>query len=233
MSDVTSDWGDETDGIEAEPYGLDESAAEREPGRILGVDVDELTRSLVGPAIRQVVQKTIGDAVKDAVKAALEDALDPTVLDELEAQAATAAARAVRDELQALDAETEPVEPTLYFGSVDEFVREYLVNAYRRRVDGQRSCWAARWWEYDEAVIRLEALWRSWEELRQDPATGMSVWWRDHADHHMNVLLSSDGPFAAAGEGGDGRINCNEKGQPLPYMAPPPGMFPDVREIAA
>jgi hypothetical protein len=229
MSDVTSDWGDESDGIEAEPFGLDEPAAAREPGRILGVDVDELTRSLVGPAIRQVVQKTIGDAVKDAVKSALEDALDQTVLDELEAQAATAAARAVRDELQALDAEPEPVEPTLYFGSVDEFVGEYLVNAYRRRVDGQRTMWAADWWKYDEAVIRLEALWRSWEELRQDPATGMSVWWRDHADHHMSVLLSADGPFAPAGEGGPERSNTNEKGQPLPYTAPPAGMFPDVR----
>ena len=227
-----SDWGDEDAGIEAEPFDLDGSAVEREPGRILGVDVDELARSLVGPAIRQVVQKTIGDAVKDAVKSALEDALDPSVLDKLKGQAATVAARAVRDELVALDLDPEPVEePTLYFGSVDEFVREYLVNAYRRRVDGVRSCWAARWWEYDEVVIRLEALWRSWEELRQDPTTGMSVWWRDHADHHMNVLLSSDGPFAAAGEGGENRINCNEKGQPLPYQAPPAGMFPDVREL--
>ncbi|WP_216666160.1 DUF4913 domain-containing protein [Actinomyces faecalis] len=26
---------------------------------------------------------------------------------------------------------------------------------------------------------------RSWEHPRQDPATGMSVWLRDHADHHM------------------------------------------------
>ncbi|BAS08684.1 hypothetical protein AHiyo4_21060 [Arthrobacter sp. Hiyo4] len=23
----------------------------------------------------------------------------------------------------------------------------------------------------------------------------MSIWWRDHADHHMGVLLSADGPF--------------------------------------
>lgn len=23
----------------------------------------------------------------------------------------------------------------------------------------------------------------------------MSLWWRDHADHHMGVLLSADGPF--------------------------------------
>lgn len=32
--------------------------------------------------------------------------------------------------------------------------------------------------------------------LRQDPTTGISVWFRDHADHHMAVLLDPDsGPF--------------------------------------
>lgn len=227
-----SDWGDEDTGIEAEPYDVDEPATDREPGRILGVDIQELARSVAGPAIRQVVQKAVTDAVKDAVQGAVDEALDPTVLEELQAQAATAAARAVDVELAALDAEPEPVdEPTLYYGSVDEFVREYLRHAYRRRVDGLRAVWAADWWEYDEAVIRLEALWRSWEELRLDPATGMSVWWRDHADHHMSVLLSPDGPFAAAGEGAGG-ANTNEKGKPLPYTEPPAGMFPDVRELS-
>ena len=98
---------------------------------------------------------------------------------------------------EAKPAEAAPDEavPTLYYGSVDEFVREHLRNVYRRRINGQRTVWAARWWEYDEAVIRLEALWRAWEHLRLDAATGMSVWWRDHADHHMAVLLDPDGPF--------------------------------------
>ncbi|MFK4806759.1 DUF4913 domain-containing protein [Microbacterium sp. ZW CA_36] len=225
-----SDWGDEGNGIEAEPFDVDESTATGEPGRLLGVDIQEFARSVAGPALHQVVQKAVTAAVRDAMQGAVDEALDPTVLEELHAQAATAAARAVSDELAALDADPEPVdEPTLYYGSVDEFVREYLVNAYRRRVDGQRTMWAADWWKYDEAVIRLEALWRSWEELRLNPATGMSVWWRDHADHHMSILLSADGPFAAAGEGGPDRPNTNEKGQPLPYTAPPAGMFPDVR----
>ena len=34
-----------------------------------------------------------------------------------------------------------------------------------------------------------------WEFLRLDETIGMSVWWRDHADHCMSVLLSADGPF--------------------------------------
>lgn len=123
-----------------------------------------------------------------------------------------------------------PVAPSLYYGSVDEFVREYLRNVYRRRIggDGRSRVWAAEWWRYDEAVIRLEALWRAWEHLRRDPSTGMSVWWRDHADHHMPILLDPDGPFAGA----EGEANSCKRGEPLPYAAPPEGLFPDVREAA-
>lgn len=74
-------------------------------------------------------------------------------------------------------------------------------------------------------MIRLEALWRSWEHLRKDPATGMSVWWRDHADHHTAAPLDPDGVFAGA----DGDENTCKRGEPLPYATPPAGLFPDVR----
>lgn len=122
---------------------------------------------------------------------------------------------------------SEPEQPTLYYGSVDEFVREYLRHAFKRKIDGKSRVWAARWWEYDEAVIRLEALWRSWEFLRRDPATGMSVWWRDHADHHMGVLMDPQGPFSAADTLAE--ENRAGKGAPLPYVAAPQVLFPDVR----
>jgi len=119
--------------------------------------------------------------------------------------------------------------PRLYFGSTDEFVRDYLRNVYRRRIDGEHRLWAGAWWKYDEAVIRLEALWRAWESLRLDPSTGMSVWWRDHADHHMPMLMDPNGAFAALDR--DDPANQNGKGGPLPYVAPPEGLFPDVREM--
>lgn len=114
--------------------------------------------------------------------------------------------------------------PRLYFGSVDEFVREMIVPVFKRRV-GDRSPfrWAADWWRYPEALLRLESLWRAWENLRLDPATGMSVWLRDHADYHLNVLMSDYGPFGKS-------MDSSELGDPLPYTAPPPGMFPDVRD---
>jgi len=88
--------------------------------------------------------------------------------------------------------------------------------------------WAAEWWRYAEAVSRLDSLWRAWEHLRLDASTGMSVWWRDHADHHMPILLDPDGPFAGA----EGELNSSKRGEPLPYAPPPEGLFPDVRENA-
>jgi hypothetical protein len=144
--------------------------------------------------------------------------------DELADEGIEAQTVAVDDEADAAGAEARP---TLYYGSVDEFVREYLRHVYRRRIDGRNRVWAARWWEHDEAVIRLEALWRAWEHLRQDPATGMSVWWRDHADHHMAMLMSPEGPFSAADPGA--KENQTRKGDSLPYQPPPAALFPDVR----
>lgn len=119
-----------------------------------------------------------------------------------------------------------PSAPPTKYGSVDEFVREYLRHVYKRRIDGRHRCWAGAWWRYEEAVIRLEALWRSWEHLRLDPDVGMSVWWRDHADYHMAVLMDPDGPFGDATEGPE---NMSRRGDPLPYVPPPAGMFVDER----
>lgn len=114
--------------------------------------------------------------------------------------------------------------PRLMYGSVDEFLREFLRHAYSRPVGGgnARNRWAAEWWHSAEAVMRLEAMWRSWEHLRRDPATGMSVWWLQHADPHMAVLLSPDGPFAKS----EDRASA---GEPLPYARPPAGLFLDER----
>ncbi|MGZ6564499.1 MAG: DUF4913 domain-containing protein, partial [Solirubrobacteraceae bacterium] len=71
-----------------------------------------------------------------------------------------------------------------------------------------------------EAVARLDALWRAWEHLRLDAATGLSVWFRDHADHHMTVLMAADGPF----KGCDG-AHSERPVEQLPSTPPPEGMF--------
>ncbi len=111
--------------------------------------------------------------------------------------------------------------PKLYFRSVEVFVGEYLLDLYRRPVASTASTWCAEWWRHAEAIVRLEALWRSWEQLRLDPATGMSVWLRDHADPHMAVLLSSDGPFKGCTE----KKHSDRPLRPLPSTAAPAGQF--------
>lgn len=66
-------------------------------------------------------------------------------------------------------------------GSAEEFLHEQLLPA--RDVDGRAAKWCLEWYFHPEAVSRIEALWHEWEHLRLDGATGISVWFKDHADH--------------------------------------------------
>ncbi len=126
------------------------------------------------------------------------------------------------------DLEPEPSEadeqlPELHFASLQEFVEQQLAPMYKRSLSGNDKTWCPQWWRHAEAIARFEALWRAWEHLRLDPALGMSVWFRDHADHHMNVLLDADGPFKGCssqeGKGHSPRLEA------LPCATPPPGLF--------
>ncbi|GAB3572344.1 hypothetical protein GCM10027405_38920 [Arthrobacter alkaliphilus] len=78
---------------------------------------------------------------------------------------------------------------------------------------------------HPEAVSRVETLWRAWEHLRLDGATGINVWFKDHADHHMSVLLDPRGPF----------YKCDmQKHRDPEHLEPKKasnGWFPDVRVI--
>lgn len=64
-----------------------------------------------------------------------------------------------------------PDEPRLYFCCLPEFVDTFLLDTYRRAVGSAARTWCPQWWRHAEAIVRLEALWRSWEHLRLDPAT--------------------------------------------------------------
>jgi hypothetical protein len=137
------------------------------------------------------------------------------------------------DELEDTTAPTEPTDedsdaPELFYPNVAEFVSNKLAISYRRQLNVQGGVtWCPQWWKHAEAISRLEALWRAWEFLRLDGTTGMSVWWRDHADHHMRVLLDPQGPF----------YNCDMKEHRDPeHLEPkkaPTGWFPDVRALPA
>jgi hypothetical protein len=115
-------------------------------------------------------------------------------------------------------------ENELFYPHVAAFVQDRLVHLYIRRL-GQSYVWCPEWFRHAEALSRLDAIWRAWEHLRLDPATGMSVWWRDHADPHMMALLSPDGPFASCrGQ------HTEYPTPPLPVVDPPEGLFFDQRK---
>jgi len=117
--------------------------------------------------------------------------------------------------------EEQAATPAPYYPTVEAFVRELLAPTYRRSLGGHGVAWCPYWWRHAEGIARLEAIWRAWEYLRLDPATGISVWFRDHCDPHMAVLLSADGPFRGCSpeKGHVGR------GNPLPIEPPPEGLF--------
>lgn len=110
-------------------------------------------------------------------------------------------------------------ETELMYPDVQTWLDNCLLMLVRRQLGGS-STWCAQWWRHAEAISRLDALWRAWETLRRDAALGMSVWWRDHADHHLTVLLSRDGgPFAAC------TPERHVELEPMPSTAAPEGWW--------
>ena len=111
--------------------------------------------------------------------------------------------------------------PRLYYPTVEAFVTSWLAPTYRRHLSQRTRLWCPQWWCHGEAIVRLEALWRAWEHLRTEPALGMSVWLRDHADHHMAVLFDVEGPFRGC------RLDSghSEDLEPLPLHEAPAGLF--------
>ena len=160
----------------------------------------------LAPLVEQAIQQALKDQAAGAAAAVVADRLAEQDLDEL-------AHRALERELLDL---AEPAGP--YFATLPEWIEQWLLPVYRRSVRGHERVWCPEWWRHPEAVARLDALWRAWEHLRLDAATGLSVWFRDHADHHMTVLMAADGPF----KGCDG-THSERPVEPLPSTPPPRG----------
>lgn len=128
--------------------------------------------------------------------------------------------------------EPEPERP-LVFQTVAEFVEGYLKNVFRRKVtgysDGTRTAWCPEWWRHPEAKARLTALWLAWEHLRWGENVEQSVWWLQHADPHMGVLLDPEnGPFV----GCSARDGHQRELPPMPAVPAPAGIFTKAGEHA-
>jgi hypothetical protein len=52
---------------------------------------------------------------------------------------------------------------------------------YWRRL-GTRHVWCPQWWDHPEAVMRIEGMWRAWEQMRKaDAALGIAAWFTEVA----------------------------------------------------
>lgn len=118
----------------------------------------------------------------------------------------------------------EPAEPL--YGDVEAWVTGFFGPVFARRMGGATN-WCASWWEHAEAILRLEALWRSWEVLRRDPGTGMGVWLRDFLEPQRLVLMGDSGPFHGCQE------TVHSGAPELPVNAAPAGHWgTDTRKVA-
>ncbi|MCJ1697872.1 DUF4913 domain-containing protein [Rathayibacter caricis] len=179
-------------------------------------DGDPAGASLLGAFdVDAIAAKEVADVITGIIagmtKEALERALTPERVELMQERAEAAVQRSFEEESG----------PSLVYGSADEWMRKYWRYTYRRRVSAKgqgTGRWRADWWSVDEAVQRVEALWRSWEASRLDAGLGMSTWWINHAEPHMSALLSLDGPFTGA-------TDETQPGEPLPYEKPPEGLF--------
>ena len=81
------------------------------------------------------------------------------------------------------------------YDSVVEWMNDYYLPTFVRPIGGEIR-WCSEWRLHAEAVVRFEAMWRSWEALRLEGDLGMSTWLVNHLDPNATLLLSRAGPFA-------------------------------------
>ncbi len=109
--------------------------------------------------------------------------------------------------------EADPGTPL--YADVESWVAGYFAPMFlHRTVDNTRVRWCPRWWDHAEAIARLTLLWNTWEAARWEPAA-KPAWWLD-LDHHLPILLSTDGPFRT----------CRQPDSHRPGKHDPPGNHP-------
>ncbi|GAA2943615.1 DUF4913 domain-containing protein [Glutamicibacter bergerei] len=89
----------------------------------------------------------------------------------------------------------EESEQPLAFETEEEWLTQWGLPNFRRRLNKGEFRWDPEWWRYEEAITLITALWLSFEKMRWDGATGMASYMRDYFYPLMGELTSPDGPF--------------------------------------
>ncbi len=120
----------------------------------------------------------------------------------------------------------EPVRArALVYPDPITFFTDLLAPSYVREVNnGSEFLWCPEWYKHPEALTRMECIWRAWEHLRLEPALGLSTWWLHHADPHMSILMSPNGPFKKCGY--DGHKARTPEEVALPHRGPARPLYP-------
>lgn len=111
----------------------------------------------------------------------------------------------------------------LFYPNCYEFVTDRLVYLVPHPTPQSGQVWCPEWYRHAQAISRLDSIWRAWENLRFDPALGMSNWWVHYVDPNMRALLDPvTGPFARCANG-------HQASETLPLVPAPDGVFEDQR----
>ena len=136
-----------------------------------------------------------------------------------------------QDDVEEDDAQKDQDAPDLLYPTVEAFVTGWLAPTYGRYIgtgNGART-WCPMWWKHPEGLVRLTAIWRAWEHLRQDATLGMSIFLLEHADPHMAVLFDASGPF----KGCTPERGHDPRSKPLPLGEADSRIFPSTADIEA
>ncbi len=99
------------------------------------------------------------------------------------------------DALEAHDGDAQSGRVGWQYQSVQDWVEQwFVVHFARSTLSGHR--WCPRWWDHNEAVLVLTALWRSHELARRDADAGIARWLTQFAYPLVRELFDYDGTFA-------------------------------------
>jgi len=126
------------------------------------------------------------------------------------------AAFAVLDTATSAPAGGDAVTGEWIYDSLAGWMDGFFFPVFERTVSASKQPWCAEWWRHPEAVQRLNALWRAWEDLRAQPGAEWSTWWTHHLDPHLRALSDLEtGTFSQCGSG------HRTYAEPLPHTEPP------------
>ena len=96
---------------------------------------------------------------------------------------------------------TEPTagHPDWRYRNVHDWVEQWFSVHYARSITG--IGWCARWFDHPEALLRLTAMWRSWETARRDDTKGIAGWLTSVADPLVKELFDPSGTFRYCSRG--------------------------------